>query len=94
MLKRTLFALLALQPVTGESALASSRTIPSELAADGHERDLQLSCGAARDLLARRGYDAISVRNCFALDYVFTADRDGVARRIFVDPQNGRIWEG
>ena len=56
--------------------------------------NLQLSCGAARSLLVREGYQDIIVRNCFTGDYRFTANRDGKPRRVFVDPQNGRMWEG
>lgn len=61
---------------------------------DDAAENLQLSCGAARNLLVREGYRDIIVRSCFTNDYAFTANRDGKARKVYVDPQNGRVWEG
>lgn len=69
-----------------------SNTAPAQ--EEDATENLQLSCGAARSLLVREGYQDIIVRNCFTYDYVFTANRDGKPRKVFVDPQNGRVWEG
>lgn len=89
-------AVLILLSLAGDYALATTQIHRPETMSDDHaeETDVQLSCGAARDLLIRQGYDGISVRSCFTFAYTFTAGREGQQRKVFVDPQNGRIWEG
>lgn len=60
----------------------------------GEGEGMQLTCGAARDLLLRNGYRSVTVRNCFTFAYAFTVECDGQLRKVYVDPQNGRIWGG
>jgi hypothetical protein len=76
-------------------ALASTRIIqPNAEPGDLMEGDQKLSCGAARDLLTRQGYQGVAVRSCFTFAYAFTVECNGKSVRVFVDPQNGRVWEG
>jgi hypothetical protein len=53
----------------------------------------QLTCGEARDLLTRHGYQGVTVRSCFTFAYAFTVECKGQLRQVYVDPENGRIWE-
>jgi|GEM_PF-7037198 len=69
-------------------------TQPDAGPSDQMEGDTPLSCGAARDLLTREGYRDVTVRSCFTFAYAFTVECNGKAVRVFVDPQNGRVWEG
>ncbi|WP_162918755.1 hypothetical protein [Taklimakanibacter deserti] len=69
-------------------------TQPDAGQSDQMEGDKPLSCGAARDLLTREGYRGVTVRSCFTFAYAFTVECNGRTVRVFVDPQNGRVWEG
>lgn len=88
-------ALGALMLAGSTCALANpSITQPDVGPSDGMDVDKQLSCGAARDLLTRQGYQGVTVRSCFTFAYTFTVECNGNPVRVFVDPQNGRVWRG
>jgi hypothetical protein len=57
------------------------------------EGQKSLTCGEARDLLTNLGYQDVTVRSCFTFAYFFSVDRDGQLVRVYVDPENGRVWE-
>lgn len=76
-------------------ALASPQMIqPNAELRDDIEGNHKLSCGAARDLLVRQGYQGVMVRSCFTFAYAFTVECKGKSVRVYVDPQNGRVWQG
>lgn len=93
--KYTLF--LALLAAGSSHALAGAQIYwPESVPHDQIEEEegAQLTCGAARDLLLRNGYRSVTVRNCFTFAYAFTVECGGQLRKVYVDPQNGRIWGG
>lgn len=72
-------------------ALANTQvTLPD---AELNEGKTSLTCGEARDLLTGLGYQDVTVRSCFTSAYFFSIDRDGQLVRVYVDPENGRVWE-
>ncbi len=90
-----IIALVALVLAGATYASASpGMTQPDAGPSDGMEVGRQLSCGAARDLLTRQSYQGVTVRSCFTSAYTFTIECNGNPVRIFVDPQNGRVWQG
>lgn len=98
MLRLCKYALfLALLAAGGGHVMANAQiywpeSVPHDQIEEGE--GAQLTCGEARDLLLRNGYRGVAVRNCFTFAYAFTVECDGQLRKVFVDPQNGRIWGG
>jgi hypothetical protein len=91
----TLIAITAWATIGGSFASAHTQVIsPDTEISDGLDEGQKLTCGAARDLLTREGYQAVTVRSCFTFAYAFTVERNGKSVRVFVDPENGRVWEG
>jgi hypothetical protein len=88
-------AFMALAAAGSAHALADNRiTAQNDEPNDQMEENQNLSCGAARDLLVRQGYQGVTVRSCFTFAYAFTVECKGKPVRVFVDPQNGRVWQG
>lgn len=86
-------AALAMIGSSFASAHTQSASPGSELG-DGLDGGQKLTCGAALNLLTRQGYQDVTVRSCFTSAYAFTVERNGKPVRVFVDPENGRVWEG
>jgi hypothetical protein len=91
----TYIVFVAWAAIGGSFASAHTQVIsPESEFGDGLDEGQKLTCGAARDLLTREGYQGIAVRSCFTFAYAFTVERNGKSVRVFVDPENGRAWEG
>lgn len=88
------FATFSLALLCADQALASSFAYRAEADENAERVTSRIACGTARDLLTRSGYRDIEIRSCFTVDYSFIASRDGRLLKVYVDPQNGRIWEG
>ena len=53
----------------------------------------KLTCGQARRLVDRRGYDDISARDCAGRTYAFRAtNKKGKRVTVFVDAYSGDVW--
>ena len=84
-------AVAAVFMIGSGAALASTQVTSPE--AEWLEGSKSLTCGEARDLLTNLGYQDVTVRSCFTDAYFFSIDRGGQLVRVYVDPQNGRVWE-
>lgn len=84
-------AVAAVFMIGSGAALASTQVTSPE--AEWLEGSKNLTCGEARDLLTNLGYQDVTVRSCFTFAYYFSIDRDGQFVRVYVDPENGRVWE-
>jgi hypothetical protein len=51
----------------------------------------RISCATARNIVDRRGYNAVVARNCSGSVYSFKARRNGLVYRVDVNARNGHI---
>jgi hypothetical protein len=54
----------------------------------------RLSCGQARRIVDRNGYNNVMPRNCNGQTYTFRATRNGRVFLVYVNARTGAIWRG
>ena len=54
----------------------------------------RISCGEARNIVQRKGYNNVTARDCSGSTYTFRVTRNGNVFQVLVNARTGQVWHG